>query len=182
MFFDEKLPQRSRFQLKLQAEKKVPGFNDLLAPLLARIGQDGVGEELVCCGKNRVLDHELSRTVTPFLLSHFKVVHQFFFQSWVFNHVFGMLFHHRCTDRIWTNGDNPQLWWRTRCQQQPQQIIGTAGVCQDRTAECPICFETLWTATPTAFVKLVEGARISFILDLMISPQHMLCLAPCFWQ
>ena len=46
MFFDEKLPQRSHFQLKLQAEKKVPGFNDLLAPLLARIGQDGVGGNL----------------------------------------------------------------------------------------------------------------------------------------
>ena len=30
---------------------------------------------------------------------------------------------------------------------------------EERTAECPICFETLWTATPTAFVKLVEGAN-----------------------
>ncbi|CAE7717932.1 Mettl21A [Symbiodinium sp. CCMP2456] len=28
---------------------------------------------------------------------------------------------------------------------------------EDRTAECPICLETLWTSTPTAFVKLVEG-------------------------
>eukprot|EP00434_Breviolum_minutum_P011790 symbB.v1.2.010405.t1/scaffold657.1/size175864/2 len=62
-----------------QAEKKVPGFNDLLAPLLARIGQD--------------MDQ-----------------------------------------------------WR-----QPTALV------EDRTAECPICFETLWTATPTAFVKLVEG-------------------------
>lgn len=48
--FCEKLPQRFRFQLKLQAEKKVPGFNDLLAPLLARIGQDAGEGKLVCCG------------------------------------------------------------------------------------------------------------------------------------
>ncbi|CAL1129881.1 unnamed protein product [Cladocopium goreaui] len=67
-----------------QAEKKTRGFNDLLAPLLARIGQD--------------------------------------------------------VDQ-----------WR-----QPTVLV------EERTAECPICFETLWTATPTAFVKLVEGAESIF--------------------
>lgn len=31
---------------------------------------------------------------------------------------------------------------------------------EDRTAECPICMETLWTSTPTAFVKFrSEGGR-----------------------
>jgi len=28
---------------------------------------------------------------------------------------------------------------------------------EEGTAECPICFETLWTATPTAFVKFLPG-------------------------
>eukprot|EP00927_Polykrikos_kofoidii_P015132 TRINITY_DN16712_c0_g1_i1.p1 TRINITY_DN16712_c0_g1~~TRINITY_DN16712_c0_g1_i1.p1 ORF type:complete len:850 (-),score=130.39 TRINITY_DN16712_c0_g1_i1:57-2606(-) len=30
---------------------------------------------------------------------------------------------------------------------------------EDRTAECPICFETLWTSTPTAFVGFTADAR-----------------------
>ena len=62
-----------------QADKNQPGFNDLLEPLLRRLGQD----------------------IDP----------------WV----------------------------------QPSVLL------EDRTAECPICLETLWTSTPTAFVKLVEG-------------------------
>ncbi|CAJ1376318.1 unnamed protein product [Effrenium voratum] len=72
-----------------QADKKVRGFNELLAPLLARIGQD--------------------------------------VDQW----------------------------------QQPTALL------EDRTAECPICFETLWTATPTAFVKLLEGSGESIF--------HVIC-------
>ncbi|CAE7642056.1 Mettl21A [Symbiodinium pilosum] len=62
-----------------QADKNQPGFNDMLEPLMRRMGQD----------------------IDP----------------WI----------------------------------QPTALL------EDRTAECPICLETLWTSTPTAFVKLVEG-------------------------
>lgn len=97
-------------------------------------------------------------------------------------HVFGMF--HRC-NRIWTNGGNQQLWWRTRATNSRSNETRHRRRFQDRTAECPICFETLWTATPTAFVKLVEGQLMSTChmpcskkRHLMISPQLMLCLAP----
>ncbi|CAE8721328.1 unnamed protein product, partial [Polarella glacialis] len=30
---------------------------------------------------------------------------------------------------------------------------------EDRVADCPICFETLWTATPTAFVRFEGGSH-----------------------
>ena len=120
----------------------------------------------------------------PFFFHHLKVVHQFLFHSYLFNSVFSMLFHHRC-NRIWTNGGNQQLWWRTRDVQLSSAVSNSlspkTALNQDRTAECPICFETLWTATPTAFVKLVEGQLPHVMLKThsmrLISPQLMLCLA-----
>lgn len=47
--------------------------------------------------------------------------------------------------------------------QDVDQWTHPTALLEDRNADCPICFETLWTSTPTAFVKIVEsGSEISF--------------------
>lgn len=115
------------------------------------------------------------RTLPRIFAHHLKVVHQF-------------LFRHVISPQMQQDMDQ----WRqptalvedTRCFCCQQFSNSPKRRFQDRTAECPICFETLWTATPTAFVKLVEGqlphAMHAMVLKTSfhdISTAGLLCLA-----